>query len=326
MLVLFTEGFHMSARWPQLEYDAWHDTYKTLHLWTQIVGKIRLSKEPWANHSWFSTLYVTSRGLGTSAISDGDRNFSIEFDFIGARLILQVSDGRSLDFPLQSEDVASFYRRVMGILKELGIETRFSAIPNELEDATAFFADTGHKVYDPEQARAFWQVLVPINNVLKLFRSRFVGKSSPVHFFWGSFDLAVSRFSGRPAPPHPGGVPHLADRVAREAYSHEVSSCGFWPGNATYPQAAFYSYVYPAPDRFSSAKIKGPGAFFHPTLREFLMPYDEVRESSEPTEAILDFAQSTYEAAADLGNWDRHALEDSPFREECLSSKFLLHV
>lgn len=309
----------MNALWPKLDYSSSKDTYETLHLWTQIVGKIRLSKEPWANHSWFSTLYVTARGLGTSAISDGDRNFSIEFDFLNHRLVFQVSDGRSMEIPLQSEDVATFYRRIMGVLSELGIETCFSAIPNELENAIPFSADTDHRVYNRERAAAFWQALVPVNNVLKLFRSRFLGKCSPVHFFWGSFDLAVSRFSGRAAPVHPGGVPHLSDRVTREAYSHEVSSLGFWPGNAAYPQAAFYSYVYPAPERFSSASIKGPGAFFHPKLREFLMPYEEVRDSSDPAEAILDFAQSTYEAAAELGRWDRHALEDSPFREACAS-------
>lgn len=311
----------MSALWPQLDYASWKDTYETLHLWSQIVGKVRLCKEPWANHSWYSTFYVTPRGLGTSAISEGDRNFSIDFDFINHRLIFQVSDGRSLDFALQSEDVASFYRRVMSTLSDFEIETHFSPIANEMVNPTPFFDDTRHRIYDQDQAKEFWQALVPINNILKLFRSRFVGKSSPVHFFWGSFDLAVSRFSGRRAPEHPGGVPQLPNRVAREAYSHEVSSCGFWPGNAVYPHAAFYSYVYPAPEGFSSAKIKGPGAFFHPELREFLMPYNEVRESGDPAEAILDFAQSTYEAAADLGHWDRHALEDSAYREECVRSR-----
>lgn len=316
----------MSATWPDLDYTSWKQTYETLHLWTQIVGKIRLSKEPWANHSWFSTLYLTSRGLGTSAVSDGDRNFSIEFDFISHRLDFQVSDGRCLTITLKSETVASFYQRVMSALSELGIESHFSAVPNELADGTPFFDDIGHKVYDPDQANAFWRALVPINNVLKIFRARFVGKCSPVHFFWGSFDLAVTRFSGRTAPPHPGGVPHLPDRVAREAYSHEVSSVGFWPGNAIYPQAAFYSYAYPAPEGFSSARVKGPGAFFHSTLREFVMPYDEVRNSVNSTEAILDFAQSTYEAAADLGHWDRHALEESPYREECVKDRELVTV
>lgn len=314
----------MSALWPQLDYASWKDTYETLHLWTQIIGKIRLAKEPWANHSWFSTLYVTSRGLSTSAIADGHRNFSIEFDFLRHRLILKVSDGPYVDFFLRSETVATFYERVMSTLRGLKIEPHFSPIPNELVDVTPFSNDTRHKIYDRSQAEAFWQALVPINNILNVFRSRFVGKCSPVHFFWGSFDLAVTRFSGRTAPPHPGGVPHLPDRVAREAYSHEVSSCGFWPGNAAYPHAAFYSYAYPAPDGFGSAKIKGPGAFFHPTLREFLMPYDAVRESSDPDQAILDFAQSTYEAAADLGHWDRHALEDSAYRDECVMEKELV--
>jgi hypothetical protein len=311
----------MNASWPQLDYASWKDTCKTLHLWTQIIGKIRLSKEPWANHSWFSTLYVTSRGLGTSAVSDGDRNFSIEFDFISHRLDFYVSDGRCVVFPLQSETVASFYRRVMSVLVELGIETDYSPVPNEMEDGTPFFDDTRHKVYNPDQANAFWLALVPVNNILKTFRSRFVGKCSPVHFFWGSFDLAVTRFSGRTAPPHPGGVPHLPNRVAREAYSHEVSSCGFWPGNDAYPHAAFYSYAYPAPEDFASAKIQGPGAYFHPALREFLMPYDEVRQSADPAEAILDFAQSTYEAAANLGHWDRHSLEESLYRDECVSRR-----
>lgn len=315
----------MSASWPQLDYASWKDTCETLHLWTQIVGKVRLSKEPWANHSWYSTLYVTPRGLGTSAISDGDKNFSVEFDFISHRLEFQLSDGRCRVFTLQNEEVASFYQRVMSTLGELDIEAHFSPTPNETDDATPFFADTRHKTYNPDQANAFWRSLVPINNILKIFRSRFIGKCSPVHFFWGSFDLAVSRFSGRPAPPHPGGVPHLPNRVAREAYSHEVSSCGFWPGSGVYPQAAFYSYIYPAPEGFASAKIKGPGAFFHPQLREFVMPYDEVRKSADPAEAILDFAQTTYEAAADLAHWDRHALEDSAYREECANSRAIAH-
>jgi hypothetical protein len=314
----------MNSTWPQLDYASWKDTYQTLQLWTQIVGKIRLSKEPWNNHSWYFTLYVTSRGLGTSAISDGDRNFSIEFDFINHRLDFQVSDGRSLSLPLRNETVATFYGRVMSALDELGIETHFSPAPNELEDGTPFAEDTVHKVYKPEQAHACWQVFVPVTNILKKFRAQFLGKCSPVHFFWGGFDLAVTRFSGRRAPVHPGGVPHLADRVTREAYSHEVSSVGFWPGNEIYPQAAFYSYAYPAPEGYPSAHVRGPGVFYHPKLREFLMPYDEVRNLANREEVILEFAQSAYEAAAELGHWDRHALEDSPFREECAKEKDLV--
>lgn len=254
-------------------------------------------------------------------MSHGDKNFSIEFDFIKHRLEIQVSDGRRFSFPLENENVASFYDKVMGALDELGIETHFQPAPNELEDAAPFAEDTEHNVYVPEHAHACWQIFVPVTNILKKFRARFIGKCSPVHFFWGGFDLALTRFSGRRAPMHPGGVPHLADRVTREAYSHEVSSVGFWPGNDIYPQAAFYSYAYPAPEGYSSAHVKGPGVFYHPKLREFLLPYDEVRNSADPEDTILEFAQSAYEAAADLGRWDRHALEDSPFREECARKK-----
>jgi hypothetical protein len=306
-----------ASRWPQLDYNDWKETHETLHLWTQIVGKIRLSKETWANHSWYSALYVTSRGIGTSAISNGEENFSLDFDFLDHHLILQSSRRRSSTIRLRSESIASFYDRVMNALREIGVEAVIDPHPNEVEDATSFPQDKRPRIYSPEQAWNYWKALVRVNNVLKQFRAQFVGKCSPVHFFWGSFDLAVTRFSGRRAPEHPGRVPHLCDRVAREAYSHEVSSCGFWPGNDTYPQAAFYSYAYPEPPDFSIAKIKPRGAFYHPSMKEFILPYDLVRNSDDPESTLLSFLQTTYEAAANLGSWDRSLLEESAYRALC---------
>jgi hypothetical protein len=310
-----------ASRWPELEYETWKPTYQTVHMWSQIVGKIRACKEPWANHSWYSTLYVTPRGLSTSAIPDGDRNFSVGLDFLKHRLHIQTSDDRSMQFSLQGEPIAIFFERVMTALKELGIETNFDLHPNEVMDNTSFTKDTRPRVYKPEQAQNCWQVLVPINNVLKEFRSRFIGKCSPVHFFWGGFDIAVTRFSGKRAPEHPGGIPHLSDRITREAYSHEVSSCGFWPGNEMYPHAAFYSYAYPEPPGFSTAKIQPAGALYHSTMREFFLPYDEVRNSQDPAGTLLNFLQSTYEAAANLGGWDRKLLEESSYLTLCQKNK-----
>jgi hypothetical protein len=307
--------------WPSLDYTAWKDTYETLHLWTQIAGKIRLSKDPWANHSWYSTLYVTPRGLTTSAINDGEKDFSIDFDFIDHRLNIQTSIGQSINFPLQSESVASFYNRVMNSLKEMEIETHFNPHPNEVAKTTSFLDDIAPRVYNPDQARNCWQVLVRVNNVFKEFRSRFVGKCSPVHFFWGSFDLVVSRFSGRRAPEHPGHVPHLANKVVKEAYSHEVSSCGFWPGNEAYPNAAFYCYAYPEPTGYGETKVLPQAAFYHPTMREFILPYEKVQKSQNPSEMLLQFLQSTYEGAANLGAWDRSLLEVSPYRDLCQVKK-----
>jgi len=301
----------------ELDYASWKNTYETMHRWVQIVGKVRLCKDPWLNHSWHSTLYVTPRGLGTSAINDGDRCFSIDFDFIDQKLKIVTSDGRGEELDLLSESVASFYGRVMDVLDRFGIEVGFDPKPNELADATPFPEDDRPRVYDRDQARRFWQVLVPINNVFKEFRSEFLGKASPVHFFWGSFDLAVSRFSGRVAPQHPAGYPNIPEVVVREAYSHEVSSAGFWPGNEMYPHAAFYSYAYPEPHGFAKATDLPKGAFFHPDLKEYILPYEEVRHAREPSRMIKQFLEETYSVAADLGHWDRDVLERSPYLDVC---------
>ena len=296
--------------WPSLDYSAWADTCATLHMWTQIVGKIRLALSPWVNHSWGVTLYVTARGLTTSPIPSGTRVFEVEFDFIAHELRLVSSDGVERALKLRAQSVADFYAELMQTLRETGIEVEINTTPNEIVDAIPFEQDTKHAAYDPEYAHRFWRVLVQADRVFKEFRGRFCGKCSPVHFFWGSFDLAVTRFSGRPAPPHPGGIPHLPDAITREAYSQEVSSLGFWPGNEQVPQALFYSYAYPAPEGFAEAKIQPATASFHSGLREFVLPYDEVRRASLPDAAVVEFAQSTYDAASTLAHWDRTALEE----------------
>ncbi|MDE2448674.1 MAG: hypothetical protein KGO22_06870 [Gammaproteobacteria bacterium] len=294
--------------WPPLSYPAWRDTATTLQLWTQIVGKVRLALTPWVNHSWQVPLYVTSRGLGTSPIAAAGEIFEIELDFIGHRLIVRGSWGAERTIPLEPQAVADFYRRVVDSLDDMGIAVRIGETPNEIANPVPFPRDRVHASYDPAAAHAFWRALIQADRILKLFRSGFIGKASPVHFFWGSFDLAVTRFSGRPAPPHPGGVPSLPDAVAREAYSHEVSSAGFWPGNDAFPQAAFYSYAYPAPEGFSDARVS-PGARFERSLGEFILPYDTVRTAADPDALLLDFLSSTYIAAADGARWDRAALE-----------------
>jgi hypothetical protein len=298
-----------AAAWPSLPLEAWSDTYATLHLWLQIVGKIRLRYTPPINHSWHVTLYVTARGLTTSPIPYGGHAFEIIFDFIDHRLIVEASDGRLATIPLEPQSVATFYRRVLGEAQKLGWPVRISLKPNEIVDPLPFDEDETHRAYDRDYANRFWQVLVQTDRVLKKFRARFVGKCSPVHVFWGAPDMAVTRFSGRPAPEHPGGVPNLPDAITREAYSHEVSSCGFWPGGGPIPYAAFYAYAYPEPPGFAGAAVKPPKAFYSPDLREFILPYDAVRQSTSPDETLLDFLQSTYEAAADLGRWERHVLE-----------------
>ena len=296
--------------WPSLDYAAWHETCATLQLWTQIAGKIRLALGPWINHSWGVTLYVTSRGLTTSLIPYGTRAFEIEFDFIRHQLGISNAEGDERAIRLQPQSVASFYREVMSKLRELAIEVQIGMRPNETLEAIPFDRDEKHAAYDPEYANRFWRVLLQADRVFKEFRSRFCGKCSPVHFFWGSFDLAVTRFSGRPAPPHPGGIPHLPDAITREAYSQEVSSLGFWPGNDQIPTALFYSYAYPSPDGFAQAKVKPAAASFHPQLGEFVLPYDDVRGAESPDDAVLEFAQTTYDAAATLAKWDRAAFEE----------------
>lgn len=298
-----------SAEWPELDFAAWNETYASLHMWSQIVGKIRLACAPWVNHSWHVPLYVSVRGLTTSAIPYGTRLLQIDFDLIAHRLLIQTSDGAERSMALRPRTVADFYAELMATLEALGLGIKIRTMPCEIPDGIPFDQDTVHASYDPEQANRFWRALVQADRVLKEFRARFIGKCSPVHFFWGSFDLAVTRFSGRRAPAHPGGVPNLPDWVAREAYSHEVSSCGFWPGGDALPYAAFYAYAYPEPEGFSAVRLCDGKARYDTTLHEFILPYDEVRQAPQPDTLLLDFLQGSYEAAADLGHWDRGSLE-----------------
>jgi Family of unknown function (DUF5996) len=299
-----------NSPWPSLPFAEWKDTASTLHMWTQIIGKIRLTRTQWINHSWHVTLYLTARGLTTSPIPHPAGIFEIRFDFIDHQLRILKSDGAVQVIELRPKSVAAFYREVMAALSELNIDTRINTTPNEVEPAIPFDQDEEHRSYDREYANRFWRVLLQSAGVFQEFRSRFCGKCSPVHFFWGSFDLAVTRFSGRPAPPHPGGVPHLPDAVTREAYSQEVSSLGFWPGNAVAPTPVFYSYAYPEPSGFAEAKIRPDAAVYESKLREFILPYDAVRTAENPDKALLEFAQSAYDAASKLGKWDRASLEE----------------
>jgi hypothetical protein len=295
-------------RWPELPYAAWADTAATLQLWTQVVGKVRLALTPWLNHSWHVALYVTARGLTTGPMPADGRTLQIDFDFIDHVLWLRTGDGRSRQLMLKPTPVAEFYADVMIALKELGIAIKISTMPCEIADCIPFDRDTKHASYDAEYANRFWRILARAHDVMAHFRTGFLGKTSPVHFFWG-FDLAVTRFSGRRAPRHPGGVPHLPDAVAREAYSHEVSSAGFWPGGGAIDYPAFYSYAYPAPEGFSTARMYPEAAFWSKELGEFLLPYDAMRKERDPDAALMGFLISTYDAAAVLGKWDRAALE-----------------
>lgn len=295
--------------WPELNYADWRATLETLHMWTQIVGKCRLVQSPWVNHSWHVPLYVTPRGLTTTAVPYGQRTFQIDFDFVAHALVIQSSDGRTTSLALAPRTVADFYRELIDALAQLGFRLTINTTPNEVVDPIPFDQDRVHATYDAAQATRFWQALVHADRVMKAFRAGFVGKCSPVHFFWGSFDLAVTRFSGRRAPEHPGGVPNLPDWVVREAYSHEVSSCGFWPGSAQMPQAIFYSYAYPEPSGFRTAPVRPDAATFSGELGEFVLPYDAVRQAASPDATLLEFLESTYEAAATLGQWDRGELE-----------------
>jgi len=294
--------------WPELNYPDWKDTCATLHMWTQIVGKIRLKLTPWTNHSWHVTLYLTARGLTTSPIPHGPDTFEIRFDFIDHRLRILKSDGAQKSIDLVPRTVVDFYKSVMTALDDLQLPVKIDLVPNEIPDPIPFDKDDKHRAYDPEYANRFWRALAQADRVFKQFRSRFCGKCSPVHFFWGSFDLAVTRFSGRQAPPHPGGVPHLPDAITREAYSQEVSSLGFWPGNDAMPQAIFYSYAYPEPKGFSDANVNPDAATYNSQTKEFTIPYDVVRRSKSPDDALLEFAQSTYDAASTLGRWDSERL------------------
>jgi hypothetical protein len=296
-----------SSDWPELSYPAWRDTAMTLQLWTQIVGKVRLELTPWVNHSWHVPLYVSAQGLTTSPIPCGSQIFELELDFLDQRVNGRSSNGQSAGFMLRPMPVAEFHDRMFELLHALGVDVHIKERPNEIPGAIPFPQDRVHKAYDGAAAQRFWRALIQADRVLKLFRTSFLGKVSPVHFFWGSFDLAVTRFSGRRAPEHPGGVPGLPDRITREAYSHEVSSAGFWPGSDPFPQAAFYSYAYPEGPGFRDRKLSA-GAFVA-KLGEYVLPYDTVRSAQQPDSVLLDFLQSTYAAAADTGRWDRASLE-----------------
>jgi hypothetical protein len=290
--------------WPAQDYADWRDTATTLHLWTQVVGKVRLALSPWINHGWQVPLYVSARGLGTSPIPAGNGILEIDFDFVAHRLHLRTSDGGEHAFALEPMTVADFHRRVMEALAALGVQVEIDPNPNEVPSPIRFPEDTVHAAYDAAAARTFWSVLLQADRVFRLFRTAWLGKCSPVHFFWGSFDLAVTRFSGRRAPPHPGGVPGLPDAVTREAYSHEVSSAGFWPGSAAWPHAAFYAYAYPTPPGFGEAAVGPAGAAWAPAMGEFVLPYEAVRTAPDPDAALLEFLETTYRAAARLAQWD----------------------
>jgi hypothetical protein len=294
--------------WPALPFETWQPTCSALHLYCQVVGKYRLARTPWVNHSWHATFYVDARGLTTSLIPDGS-GIEISFDLVSHAVIGQAGDGRRGEIPLAPMSVAEFHTRFIELIKHLGGSPAFDGRPNEIPDPIPFRDDSQTRPYDAAAVTRFFQALVSIDRVFHQFRTGFLGKVSPVHLFWGSFDLAVTRFSGRRAPPHPGGIPALPDAITREAYSHEVSSAGFWPGGGGTTFAAFYSYAYPAPHGFAAAQVAPAGAYFDQKLGEFLLPYEVVRTSAEPEATLMAFLDSTYRAAADLGGWDRDALE-----------------
>lgn len=295
--------------WPQLSLAAWQDTYATLHMWTQVVGKTRLALAPMENHWWQCTLHLTNRGLSTTPMPHGVRLLTVEFDFIDHELQVRTDEGASRQLRLEPLTVADFYAKYMAALRDIGIELRMLARPVEVERAIPFSEDVEHASYDGAAVQGWWRALSQADRVFKQFRSGFVGKQSPVHFFWGSLDLAVTRFSGRPAPRHPGGAPNCADYVMVEAYSHECSSAGFWPGGGPVEEAAFYAYAYPEPEGYSARTVRPAAAYYHPKAREFILPYEAVRAAPDPDGTLLAFLQSTYEAAADLGKWDRAGLE-----------------
>lgn len=304
-----TQHVAHNESWPPLPLDEWQDTYATLHRWTQIVGKVRLAQAPMLNHWWQVPLYLTARGLTTSPIPYADLSFEISFDFIDHQLWIQTSDGASRSLTLAPRSVADFYAEFMTALAALGLKIKIWTMPVEIQDPIPFEQDRQHHVYVPEHAQRFWRILKQADRVLQQFRGGFLGKCSPVHFFWGSFDLAVTRFSGRPAPPHPGGIPHLPDWVTRLAYSHEVSSCGFWPGGGPILEPVFYAYAYPEPMGYKNYSVRPQATFYDNDMREFLLPHTALRQAENPDSMLLDFVHSTYEAAAECGGWDRRALE-----------------
>jgi len=299
----------MNPTWPALSFARLRPTVETLQRWAQIVGKVRLAQTPWLNHSWHVTLFVSARGLTTPLIPHGDVAFDLEFDFVAHELVIRVSDGGERRIALAPGPVADFYGAVLAALSALGAPVAIDPVPNELPDATPFPLDRDARSYEPAVAEDLWRALVQIDRVFNRFRTAFLGKCSPVHLFWGSFDLAVTRFSGRRAPPHPGGIPHLPDAVTREAYSHEVSSAGFWPGGGGVDEPSFYAYAYPTPAGFAQARVSPAAARFEPALGEFVLPYEAVRSAADPDGALLAFLDTTYAAAADLAGWDRASLE-----------------
>lgn len=295
--------------WPVLPLDGWRDTYATLHMWTQMVGKTRLTLAPMENHWWQVALYLTPRGLTTSPMPYGSRTISVDFDFIDHALRIAASDGATASIALVPETVAHFYQAYLDALRSVGVDAGSYPVPVEVETAIPFPEDRTHASYDPDAAHRCWRILAQTDRVLKIFRGRYLGKASPVHFFWGSFDLAATRFSGRRAPKHPGGAPNCPAYVMVEAYSHECSSSGFWPGGAALPEPAFYAYAYPEPAGYPEFKVRPEGAYYHQGMGEFILPYEAVRTAANPEEMLLTFFQSTYDAAADLGRWDRGMVE-----------------
>ncbi len=293
--------------WPSLPLQAWQDTYTTLHMWLQIIGKIKVKQSPLINHWWNSTLYITSRGLTTLPIPYGEQTFQIDLDFINHAMYISTYTGNIRSIELKPRSVADFYKTLTETLRSMGIEISIWTTPVEVAERIPFELDKKHSAYDPEYAQRHWKILAQVDRVMKEFRSRFIGKASPVHFFWGSFDLAASRFSGRIAPPHPGS-PNVARSVMLEAYSHEVSSCGFWAG-AGLGEPAFYAYAYPAPEGFNNYRVQPEEAYYNNNFGEFILPYEAVRSAASPDNKLLSFFQSTYEAAANLGDWDRKTLE-----------------
>ena len=297
--------------WPSLEYNDWQDTLKTVHMWTQIVGKFRLQSMPWQNHSWHTSLYISARGLTTGSMPYKNGIYEIEFDFENHQLIISSTFEKNVTVELRPMTVADFYKELLEALSSIHIDVKIVARPNEVEESIPFDKITDLNAYDKQKITNFWQIAVSIHNVFLKFRSEFIGKCSPVHFFWGAFDIALTRFSGKKAPLHPGEAPNMPKEVMQEAYSQEVSSCGFWPGGDTFPQPIFYSYCYPTPGAFSKYKISPESAFWSDEVGEFVLPYESVRQADNPEKTLMEFLQSTYEAAAVTGNWDRENLEKS---------------
>jgi hypothetical protein len=307
-----TQPISDEGGWPELPYEQWSPTRAALHLFSQVVGKIRMRCGPWVNHSWGVTLYVNGRGFGTGLVPYGNRGFQIDFDFIGSQVSLVATDGGHEEIELRPMSVDTFYEAIIAAMDRLGMPVSISTMPNEIEGAIPFDQDRAERAYDAEHARLLWLALVQAQRVLANFRAGFQGKASPVHLFWGGFDLAVTRFSGRRAPDHPGGMPHFPLDIAREAYTHEVTSAGLWLGGDTAPQPLFYSYSYPTPEGFGEAKVRPEQAFWYPDLGEFVLPYDAVRQSPDPDQTLMSFLEDSHAAAADLANWHRGELERPP--------------